>query len=241
MNDDIIDKFFNKYLKGWVKRNYKFLIVILLYLLYQSNFVIALLYSFGININMVNKTPRIFLLMLIDSSYVITLILMFKEEINNGIKKLKKNFLNNATLSLTCWVIGCVIMTVSSFIISLILKQNVSDNEALVRESIKIAPIYMLFACSIIAPIFEEMVFRRALYGLIKCKGLFILVSGLSFGLLHVVSNNPTPLEFLYVIPYGSMGCAFAYLLSKTNNITLPIIIHMLHNTILVSIQILGG
>ena len=241
MNDDIIDKLFNKYLKGWFKKNYKFLVVILLYLLYQSNFVISLLYSFGINFNLISKTPRIFLYALIDLMYIISLILMFKKEIIDGIKDLKKNFTNKAIISLNCWIIGCVIMTTSSFIISLVLKQNVSTNEALVRQSIKLAPLYMLFTCSIVAPIFEEMVFRRSLYGLIKNKWIFILTSGLGFGLLHVIGNNPAPLDYLYVIPYGSMGCAFAYLLTKTKNITLPIIIHMLHNTILVLIQIIGG
>ncbi len=228
-------------IKGWFKKNFKYIAVILLYILYQSNFIISLLSSFGINVSKIPKTPRIGLFALSDFIYVIILILIFKKEILKGLKDLKKNFVDRALLSLNCWIVGCVIMTVSSIIIGMILKQNVSTNEALVRESIKIAPLYMLFTCSIVAPIFEEMVFRRSLYGLIKFKWLFILVSGLGFGLLHVLGSYNTPLDFLYVIPYGSMGCAFAYLLSKTNNITLPIIIHMIHNTILVTVQIIGG
>lgn len=228
-------------IKNWVKKNYKFLVVILLYLLYQSNFIIALISSFGISINKIPKTPRIFIFAFTDLIYVVTILLMFRKDIVKGLKDLKKHFLDRALLSLNCWVVGCVIMTASSFIISLILKQNVSENEALVRESIKLAPLYMLFTCSIVAPIFEEMVFRKSFYGLIKWKWLFVLVSGLTFGLLHVLGSYSSPLDFLYVIPYGSMGCAFAYLLTKTNNITLPIIIHMIHNTILVIIQIIGG
>jgi len=228
-------------IKGWFKKNVKYIAVILLYILYQSNFIISLLSSFGINVSKIPKIPRIGLFALSDLIYIIVLILMFKKEIINGLKDLKKNFVDRTLLSLNCWIVGCVMMTASSFIISLVLKQSVSTNEALVRESIKLAPLYMLFTCSIVAPIFEEMVFRRSLYGLIRFKWLFILVSGLGFGLLHVLGSYNTPLDFLYVIPYGSMGCAFAYLLSKTNNITLPIIIHMIHNTILVTIQIIGG
>ena len=143
---------------------------------------------------------------------------MFKKEIIKGLKDLKKHFVDRALISINCWIVGCIIMTASSFLISLVLKQNVSTNEALVRESIKIAPLYMLFTCSIIAPIFEEMVFRRSLYGLIKFKWLFILISGLGFGILHVLGSYSNPLDFLYIIPYGSMGCCFAYLLTKTNN-----------------------
>ena len=159
---------------------------------------------------------------------------------NNYFKDLKKNFSKRALLSVNCWLLGCIIMTTSSFLISLILKQNVSTNEALVRESIKSAPMYMLFTCSIVAPILEEMVFRKSFYGLIKVKWLFVILSGLLFGLLHVLGSFTSPLDFLYVIPYGAMGSCFAYLLCKTDNITLPIIIHMLHNTVLVMVQIIG-
>lgn len=228
-------------IKKWFKKNYKFLVVILLYLLYQSNFIIALISSFGINVSKIPRTPRIWLFTITDLMYVVILILMFKKEIIIGLKDLKKNFVDRTLTSLNCWIAGCFIMTVSSILISLILKQEVSQNEALVRQSIKIAPLYMLFTCSIVAPIFEEMVFRRSLYGLIRFKWLFILVSGLGFGLLHVLGSYSSALDFLYVIPYGAMGCCFAYLLTKTNNITLPIIVHMLHNTILVIIQIIGG
>lgn len=241
MADDIVKNIYNKYFKNWFKKNYKFLITILLYILYQSNFILSLVNSFGISINKIPKNPRIFCFFLSDLIYVVILILLFKKDIKKGLKDLKENFTNRTILSLNCWIVGCLLMTISSIIISLILKQEVSTNEALVRQSIKIAPLYMLFTCSIVAPIFEEMVFRKSLYGLIKFKWLFILVSGLGFGLLHVLGSYSNPLDFLYIVPYGSMGCCFAYLLTKTNNITLPIIIHMLHNTILVLSQIIGG
>lgn len=241
MTDDLVKKFYNKYVKDWFKENGKYLVVIILYLLYQSNFLIALLSSFGFSISSLPKTIRMISLAINDLIYVITILLMFKKEIREGLIKLKKNFINEAYIGLNCWVIGCVIMTVSSFIISLILKESVSGNEASIRESIKLAPAYMLFTCSVVAPILEEMVFRRSFHGLIKNKWVFILFSGLSFGALHVLGSFTNPLDFLYVIPYGSMGCCFAYLLTKTNNITLPILIHMIHNTILVTIQIYGG
>ncbi len=240
MLHEIVDEIESN-IKKWFKKNYKFLVVILLYILYQSSFIISFISYFGINISKIPRIPRIGLFALTDLIYVLILLLMFKKEIVNGFKDLKNNFNERAIISINCWIVGCIIMTISSFLISLLLKQSVSTNEQLVRQSIKIAPLYMLFTCSIVAPILEEMVFRRALYGLIKFKWLFILVSGLGFGLLHVLGNFQSVLDFLYVIPYGAMGCSFAYLLTKTKNITLPIIIHMLHNTILVMVQIIGG
>ncbi|MEG2351252.1 MAG: CPBP family intramembrane glutamic endopeptidase, partial [Bacilli bacterium] len=187
------------------------------------------------------RNLRILTLITNDLIYIIILVMLFIKDIKFGLKDLKNNFSIRALLSVKCWVIGCLIMTISSLLISILIKQNLSTNEELVRKQITLAPFYMLFACSIVAPIIEEMVFRKSLSGLIKCKWLFILVSGLGFGLLHVISSYSNPLEFLYIIPYGSMGCAFAYLLTKTNNITLPIIIHMIHNTVLVLSQIYGG
>ena len=170
MTDDIIANFYNKYLKKWFRKNYKYLLTILIYILYQGNFIISLISSFGINISKIPRIPRIFCFAVSDSIYILIILLMFKKEIIKGLKDLKKHFVDRALISINCWIVGCIIMTASSFLISLVLKQNVSTNEALVRESIKIAPLYMLFTFSIIAPIFEEMVFIRSLYGLIKFK-----------------------------------------------------------------------
>ncbi len=228
-------------IKNWFKSNYKFIITILLYILYQDNFILSIISSFGVNLIKIARTPRILIYALSDFIYVLIILIMFRKEIISGFKDLKKNLSNRIILSLNCWMIGCIIMTTSSFLIGIILKQNVSENEALVRQSIKLAPLYMFYTCSFIAPIMEEMVFRRSFFGLIKRKWLFIFISGLSFGLLHVLGSYNSALDFLYVIPYGAMGFCFAYLLTKTKNITLPIIIHMLHNTILVIIQIIGG
>lgn len=240
MTDDLIKSIYDKYIKEWFKRNYKFLLVILLYILYQSNFLFLIVEDLGIKISSLPRNIRVGAFAFNDIIYISILIVMFKNEIKWGLRDLKNHFIDRSLISVNCWIVGCVIMTVSSFLISILLKQNVSTNEALVRASIKIAPAYMLFTCSIVAPIFEEMVFRRSLKGLIRYRWLFIFVSGFSFGLLHVIGNFTGPLDFLYIIPYGSMGCAFAYLYSKTNNITLPIIVHMLHNTILVLAQIMG-
>ena len=227
----------NNYFKDFTK----YFFVIVLYLLYQSNFLLSLISSSGLKVNKIARTPRIFLFTLIDLLHILIILFMFRNEIKKGLKDLKENFSDNALISIKCWMIGSIVMITSSWLITMFTKQNVSENEKLVRESIKLAPLYMLFSCSIVAPIFEEMVFRRALYGILRFKWLFILVSGLGFGFLHVLGSYKSPVDFLYVIPYGAMGSAFAYLLTKTKNITLPIIIHMVHNTILVTVQIIGG
>lgn len=241
MTDSIIKNIYDKHLKNWFKKNYKFLLTILIYILFQSNFLFSILYSLGINLSILPNICKRILLYLNDTIYVVIIILMYKKEIKEGIYDLKKNFSNRASLSVKCWIFGCVLMVVSSIIINHFLNQNASINEQIIRNNIKKAPIYMIFTCSFVAPILEEMTFRRSLYGLIKNKWIFIISSGVIFGLLHVIGSYNNIFDFLYIIPYGAMGSCFAFLLTKTNNITLPIIIHVLHNTILVMNQIFRG
>lgn len=227
-------------LNNFTRNKFKCIITILLYFLYQSNFLPTLIKKIGINIFTFSNPYKLLALGLTDLVYILVLIIMFRKEIMKGIKDLKSNLLSRMNIAVKCWLIGCLIMFTSSFIISLIVKKDVSTNEELVRESIKLAPLYMLFTCSFVAPIFEEMVFRNALNELIKKKWLFIFLSGLIFGGLHVLGSYSNVLDLLYIIPYGAMGSAFAYLLVKTKNITLPILIHMIHNTILVIVQLIG-
>ena len=237
----MLDSLTKKIYMKFIKNKFKYFFTILLYFLYQIGFLPTLISELGFDLYKLPKPYKIFTLGLTDLVYIILVLIMFKKEIINGIKDLKKNLNSRINIATKCWLIGCIIMFTSSIVISLIVKKDVSTNEELVRESIKLAPLYMLFTCSIVAPIFEEMVFRISLNNIIKKKWLFIFLSGFTFGLLHVIGSYNNILDFLYVIPYGAMGSAFAYLLTKTKNITLPILVHMIHNTILVISQIIGG
>ena len=238
MNDSI-ETIINK-TKNWFIKNKKYLFTFLLYILYQGGFLLSILYLFNIDISSMSRNFKMSFLFIDSIIYILILIFMYRKDIIKGFKKLKNNKEKYILIALKCWAFGCIIMYISSLIISIIQKKSIPNNEQVVRESIKAAPLYMLFSCSIVAPIFEELVFRKSLKEIINKKWLFIILSGVIFGALHVIGTYDSPLDILYIIPYGSMGCAFAYLLSKTNNITLPIMIHMLHNTILVIIQMIG-
>ena len=90
----------------------------------------------------------------------------------------------------------------------------------------------------IYAPIIEELIFRRSIRNIIPINSLFILVSGLVFGGLHVVTGYTGPIDLLYLIPYCTPGFIFAYILTKTDNVLVSASIHFMHNGILVAIQI---
>ena len=62
-------------------------------------------------------------------------------------------------------------------------------------------------------------------------------MSGLIFGCMHVLGSAETLTDLLYIIPYGIPGCAFAYILCKTDNIFVSMGFHFLHNGLLVALQ----
>ncbi len=97
----------------------------------------------------------------------------------------------------------------------------------------------MFITAGILAPIVEELTFRKAIGGIFKNKWLFCFISGLIFGLLHVLGNASSWYEYLYVISYGGLGFFFAYAYQETGTIFTSISMHMLHNSLLILLSVL--
>lgn len=88
-----------------------------------------------------------------------------------------------------------------------------SNNQTSVTGYIKYNPLLMASFTCIFAPIAEELVFRGAIGELVKNKKVFIAVSGLIFGLVHVTDSAS---RFILAIEFILMG----YLISKILNIS---------------------
>lgn len=110
---------------------------------------------------------------------------------------------------------------------------NISENQETINLYTTSAPILMLLTSSITTPFVEEGIFRLGISKIIKNKHLFIIISGLVFGFLHIF---PTDLNITYAlissIPYVTMGMVLAYIYKKEDNIYYPIILHGLNNFI---------
>lgn len=85
--------------------------------------------------------------------------------------------------------------------------------------------VIMVLALSVYAPLFEEIIFRSAVYRNTEIMGQFfaIIFSGVLFGLWH--QNYE---QFLYT---AVMGCGMAFLVAKTRSIIPTIIFHFIMNT----------
>ena len=118
------------------------------------------------------------------------------------------------------------------YIIAILTNGKLATNEESVRSLIQLAPWYMAFELIIYAPISEELIFRKSIRKITNNRYFYVFLSGLIFGSLHVISSLNSPIDLLYLIPYCSLGFAFALLYSKTNNIFSTITIHSMHNTL---------
>ncbi len=165
--------------------------------------------------------------------------LLFHTYLEKGFKDLKKNHKKYFNTYFKYWFLLLGIMMVSNGIISVINGGNVAGNEETIRELFKINPIYVFYASVMIAPFVEELIFRQGIRNLIKNDTLFIIVSGLVFGGLHVVGNVETLTDWLYLIPYCTPGFIFAYILTKTDNVLVSSSLHFFHNGIIMSLQFL--
>lgn len=171
--------------------------------------------------------------------FLIIIVACYFKTLKKDFKPFFKNFLTNFEDSFKYYIIGLAIMIVSNLILTSLVG-GLAENEEIVRKSIDLAPIVMLLEVSIYAPIAEELLFRRSMRDLFKNKWLYILVSGFVFGGLHVVGCKNL-VEYLYLIPYCSLGFSFSYIYAKTDNIYSTITLHAMHNTITILLYFIGA
>lgn len=182
--------------------------------------------------------------------YIFTFLIIFfivRKEIIEQFKNLLKNHKEIIKKGLKYWGYGLLVMIGSNLIISSLVN-NIPVNEQVARESLIEFPLYAIPVTILIGPILEEIIFRFALKKAFNKKIPYALCSAFIFGLLHVltaideftIANILENIkEFLYIIPYGSLGYFFACAYYETENLFSSIVPHILHNTISVLLVLL--
>ena len=153
--------------------------------------------------------------------------------------KKKENFNKYFDLGLKAWFIGLIGMSVCNLLIGSLTPVPEANNEVLVQDMLRQSPYLTFISAAFLAPILEEMLFRKSLSDIFKNKKVMVIASALIFGLLHVIFSLKTPWDLLYTIPYGFLGGAFAYTMYKEDNVFIPITFHMIHNGVLTLISII--
>ena len=213
--------------------------IIVMLLFFNSNYI-KLFFAAILNIKIKNISNLNYLILTILSDIVLSFIfyLIYRKELKKDFNTFKNNFNKCFDSGLKYWLIGLSIMVIANILIAMFTPLSNSTNEKSVQSLIPTSPALMFIAAGIFAPIIEEITFRKTFQTIFKNKWTFALISFLVFGYIHVMNSN-NPLELLYIVPYGSLGLVFALTDYETNTIFTSIMMHMIHNSMLIILSLL--
>ncbi len=186
--------------------------------------------------NLPNKNLNNLILLIPSIIISIILLILYKNKIIKDFREYDKEDL---FITLKYWAVSLVLMYITNSIISFfipVLPQNELSN----REIVASLPIFSLFAMSIFNPFCEEICFRLSFNKIFNNKYVYVIITSIIFGAVHISSFELK--EFIFIIPYMTMGVVMALGFYKTKNIFTSIFMHMIHNlTMLVLIFISSG
>lgn len=211
-----------------IQYNYKKLVYILAFLL-------CMILMFIVPIFIDNKIVGI----AIDIIVFVMMILLFYKDLKRDFKYFKEYFREYNSLVWKMFGISFAVMFVLAISIKLYTGINSPTNQVKLLERFSVKPLYIIFLAMIYAPITEELLFRGIIRKVFNNKYLFIIISGVLFGALHVVDDFQSIKELLYILLYSSLGIFMASTYYKTNNIFTDIYFHFIQNTLAVIAMIL--
>lgn len=148
---------------------------------------------------------------------------------------------------------GVYILTRAISMIALGAINMTPASDAAIYDTFKAFPLYVVFITIIYSPYVEEVIFRKSLGKLFTNKWIFIVLSGLVWGLLHVSIDITSILSIsqwnwvgvlessLLAFPYVCFGGVLAYSYKKTDNIFIPVSVRFLYNIIVTFLALSGA
>lgn len=227
-----------------MKKNIKnILLYILIFVLYTAfpYLVDYFLKILNIDINSLSKFLIYVFIYSLEFIPAIFFVILYRKELIIKFKDFKENIMDYAEKYLKYWLLGIVLMSLSSTIVSIFTKTDISNNEEAIRSIAASLPIYIAITTCITAPITEELAYRKTIKNIFINKKLCIIASGLIFGLAHVIGTYTGPLDLLYVFPYGILGSIFMYVYYDSDNIWTTMSMHFIHNTVLIIAYFVRG
>ena len=189
-----------------------------------------------INIEDIPENSYNFYSIALEIMMLVLIYYTFEKEIKLAIKDLKENHQEYFDKYFKVYLIGITFMILSNILIGK-LGGGISENESAIRDEFKLFPIYTYISAVFLAPFVEEFIFRLGFKAMINNKIIYIITSGLIFGSLHLIGTKIDYLLPIYLISYCSCGWAFAYIMTKSNNILISTAFHVMHNGLLISLQ----
>ena len=221
-----------------LKKSFKPMLIFISYFIYQYFQAIPLA-LLGIDYNSLPLNLKVIYLLAYELVYIIIIIFLYKETFKNNIKDFIENIKYYLHEYPKYWAFAFFLMMVSNIFILLLFPNSTATNQENINLIFNKAPAYIIISSALFAPLIEESIFRLSLRKIFKTDTLFIIMSGFAFGAMHVVSSFESFSDLIYIITYSIPGFVFAYTLVKSENIFVPISLHMFHNTLTVIMQII--
>lgn len=120
--------------------------------------------------------------------------------------------------------VGSIIGTIFNFALTLPFGVNADDTNALANLMLESNPFWRILTVGILAPIFEELIFRKLLIDRVVKYGEFfaVMLSGIMFGMFHG--------NFAQVFFATGLGLFWAFIYVKTGKVWYTIALHMTIN-----------
>lgn len=178
------------------------------------------------NFSFFNKIPTYFVYGFI---FIMVLVLNFKE-----LKKDFVIFIKNIKVYLPFIIKRYLIMLGVMVIVALpIVYLNngaTSSNQSLINEMFVKIPFLTFLLSVIYAPFVEESIFRLSIRKFFDNKLVFVLVSGILFGMLHMIDKFTSFYDLLYIFQYSALGICLALAYFDSKNIFVSMSMHFIQN-----------
>lgn len=166
---------------------------------------------------------------------ILLMIYIFREDFIGYFKDLKKRPLFYVLLTIGLFIVGLILSGLVSIWI-----EGDSKNQLFLEAAIKSNAAPLVFVAAVIqAPILEELIFRKTLFGMLEKKFrlnkiVTLVIATLFFALIHVVSEltSGDPMQMLVVLTYIPLSLILGIAYIKTENLLIPMIIHFLNNVL---------
>ena len=120
-------------------------------------------------------------------------------------------------------------------------------NLAIIEAAFLSNPVFLALFGVLIAPAYEELLFRRVLFGRLWAAGrpwLGVVLSSAAFALMHEIpgtTGNSWQATGVLWLTYVFMGAAFALVYWRTRTLWAPIAAHALNNAVALTLVSLQG
>lgn len=206
---------------------------------YHNIFIYILLFVFSNTIFLlksIETLPEIIISYLVIT--IFTVIVFFKEY-KDDFKVFKDYFYEYNSIILKTFISMLIVIGIINLSIRISTGVSTSSNQENINAMFLKSPIILSLMSVFYAPLIEESLYRGVLKKIISNKYLFIIISGLLFGLMHVIDDYKSLGDFMYILTYASLGMFLAYIYDKTKNIWCNIYLHFLQNFMSIILLIL--